>query len=451
MDTESIPQGAERALYVRSALCELRMLLDYLATSSDRTLDEVQVSDPATTPATTLNAGQLFRRLDEIEVATTYQGYQPSDLALIQTARDTLGRLVRPASGLTIAYTALVVGNRRGRGSQSGATLAQGAYPGLVNTAIAHRWAQRLLLVIAVLLTFSAVWESAKVALGKSLLENLATLRAEQATIAAEKARLEATLDNLPNGVLTPATLLNQGYIVPAAFPLCDRGRALEFLLKNDIPLRDDAQRLPLRISASPLIRDVCGRDAVVAQNVAVLSDALVLYRTYWPGMVGNVFHVAAQVASIPCRLLACRPTPRVNLRGEQSDVEFVIAPALLVWGNYILPVIYGFLGAAIFVILNFFGKIRDGRLDPRDKFLGWIRLVLGLVTGAAIGLFFSAYTPPPPTAAGTSTSLIGSLALSASAVAFLAGFGVEGVFSMLESLVGRVFASERGRAGQTM
>lgn len=189
----------------------------------------------------------------------------------------------------------------------------------------------------------------------------------------------------------------------------------------------------------------------MVAQNVAVLSDALVLYRTYWPGMVGNVFHVAAQVASIPCRLLACRPTPRVNLRGEQSDVEFVIAPALLVWGNYILPVIYGFLGAAISVILNFFGKIRDGRLDPRDKFLGWIRLVLGLVTGAAIGLFFSAYTPAPPTAAGTSTNLIGSLALSASAVAFLAGFGVEGVFSMLESLVGRVFASERGRAGQTM
>jgi hypothetical protein len=68
---------------------------------------------------------------------------------------------------------------------------------------------------------------------------------------------------------------------------------------------------------------------------------------------------------------------------------------------------------------------------------------VLGLVTGSAVGLFFSTYGPPP-SATGTGTDLIGSLTLSAAAVAFLAGFGVEGVFNMLESLVSRLFASEQ-------
>jgi cell division protein FtsB len=445
MDTGPIPipQETERARYIGAALCEVRMLVDYLAASSVRTLNDVQISDPGSTVSATLSAGELLLRLDEIEMRTSYPRLQPSDLALVQTARNALGQLVRPASGLTIAYTALVVGNRRGKGSQSRATLAQEAYPGLVSIAIAHRWAQRLLLVIAVLLTLSAVWESAKVALGKSLLESLAALRTEQTTIAAEKARLEATLDNLPNGVITPATIMDQGYIVPAAFALCDRGRALEYFVRSDVtPKNGAAQVLQLRLSPSPLIRDVCGRDAVVAQNIEVVRDDLVLYRTYWPGMVGNAFSGVAQVASIPCRLFICRPTPHIDLPSGQSRLEYLFAPALLVWGNYLLPVIFGFLGAAIFVILDFFGKIRDGRLDPRDNFLGWIRLVLGLTTGAAVGLFFSAYTPPPA-ASGATTNLIGSLALTASAVAFLAGFGVEGVFSMLESLVTRVFASE--------
>jgi hypothetical protein len=447
MDTAAVPQETERARYIRAVLCEIRMLVDYLAASSLRTLNEVQINDPATTPATTLNSSELLLRLDEIEVRTTYQGHEPSDLAIIQTARDALGRLVRPASGLTVAYTALVIGNRRGRGSQSRATLAQEAYPGLVNIAITHRWALRLLLVLAVFLTFSAVWESAKVALGKSLLENLAGLRTEQTAVAAEKARLEATLDNLPNGILTAGTILNQGHIVPAAFDLCDRGKALEYSLKSDIVPKDSVHHLPLPISSSPMIRDVCRRESALAQKIAVLHSALISYQTYWPGMVGNSFRVVAQLASIPCRLLACRSTPNAELSNGQS-VEFAVTPELLVWGNYILPVIFGFLGAAIFVILDFFGKIRDGRLDPRDNFLGWIRLVLGLVTGAAIGLFFSAYSPPPAPS-GAANNLIGSLALSASAVAFLAGFGVEGVFSMLESLVTRIFAPERGRAGE--
>ena len=444
----STPGDAERVSYIRAALSEIRMLLDYVAASSVRTLDEVKIYDPGSNPPMELNAGRLLLRLDEIEARTTDQSYTPSDLALIQIVRDALGRLVRPSSGLTVAYTALVVGNRRGRGSVSRATLAQQAYPGLVSTAKAHRWAQQVLLVIAVIATVAAVWESAKVALGKSLLQNLAGLRAQQTVIAQEITRLEATLDKLPEGALTPDTMLDHGRVVLAAFALCERSKALAYYLRVGVPKDDNGN--PLRLSNSPLVRDVCGRDSVLAKNIAIAHDDIIQYRTYWPGMVGSVFDLIGQVASIPCHLLGCRSAPKVALSKGEDDVEFLVAPTLLVWGNYILPVIFGFLGAVIFVILDFFGKIRDSRLGPRDNVLSWIRLVLGLVTGAAVGLFFTAYTPPQLATGAPATGtadLIASLTLSASGVAFLAGFGVEGVFTMLESLVGRVFASEPGAA----
>jgi hypothetical protein len=443
-DLVSNPGETERVKYLRALLSEIRMLVDYLAAGSARTLGEIKISDPSSTPPVELDAGGLLLRLSEIEARTVDQTYSPSDFALLLIARDALNRLIPPASGLTVAYTAMVVGNRRGKGSESRATLAQQAYPGLARVAAAHRWAQRLLLVVAVLVTIAAVWESAKVALGKSLLQSLETLRAQQTTIAGEKTRLETTLDRLPDGGLTPDTIVDNGHLVLAAFALCDREKALTYYLKDGIvPRNGDENRTPLQLSSSPLVRDVCGRDAVLAVNIGIAHQDLIQYRTYWPAMVGSLFNLAGNIAGIPCRLLGCPPMPRRLLR-EGPDVEFVVAPTLLVWGNYILPVIFGFLGAAIFVILDFFGKIRDSRLHPRDNFLSSIRLVLGLVTGSAVGLFFSAYGPPPsPQATGTTTDLISSLTLSASGVAFLAGFGVEGVFRMLESLVGRVFASE--------
>jgi hypothetical protein len=170
----SSPGDAERISYLRATLSEIRMLVDYVAASSVRTLDDLKIYDPGSDPPAELNAGQLLLRLDQIEARTTDQSYTPSDLALIQVTRDALGRLVRPSSGLSVAYTAMVVGNQRGRKSESRATLAQQAYPGLVSTAKAHRWAQRILLALAVVITISAVWESAKVALGKSQFSRLA-------------------------------------------------------------------------------------------------------------------------------------------------------------------------------------------------------------------------------------------------------------------------------------
>jgi hypothetical protein len=56
-------------------------------------------------------------------------------------------------------------------------------------------------------------------------------------------------------------------------------------------------------------------------------------------------------------------------------------------------------------------------------------------VIGGCVGLFIA-----PPGGAAPGTGLMGSVVLSASALSFIAGFGVEGVFVALESLIKRVF-----------
>jgi len=61
---------------------------------------------------------------------------------------------------------------------------------------------------------------------------------------------------------------------------------------------------------------------------------------------------------------------------------------------------------------------------------------VLGLVTGACIGLFVN-----NSTGAATLTGLGGAaVMLSASGVAFLAGYGVEAVFKLLDGFIDHMF-----------
>ena len=305
--------------------------------------------------------------------------------------RDMLNEMARPASSLTVAYTALVTGSLRSKDAESRARLASQAYGGMISTAYWHRRTQQVFLGVAVIITLLAVRESSKVALGRDYMRNLANLQSQQVSTAAEKTRLEGMLRR--------------------ALELCPDGKVLsEYLKQPDIDP-------PLRAQ----VHDVCGRDYVLAKNFGIVHDQLKVYKTNWREMGGTLS----------------------SDKNAGDDVEFVIGPQLTMWGNYLLPVIFGFLGVLVFVIVDFYDKIRDSRLDPRDYRLSLIRLVLGLVTGSCIGLFYSA---TPPTDARAAQSAASALSLSASGIAFLAGYGVEGVFKMLEDLVSRVFVTQQSQ-----
>jgi hypothetical protein len=93
-----------------------------------------------------------------------------------------------------------------------------------------------------------------------------------------------------------------------------------------------------------------------------------------------------------------------------------------------VLPLCYGLLGAGVAVVRNIWSKMRDSLLSPRDFTLSLGQMAQGAVVGACIGLFI------------TPSGVVSPVTLTPSALSFIAGFGVEGVFVMLESLIKRVF-----------
>jgi hypothetical protein len=463
-----------RVAYERAVLSEIRMLLDYLAADPNSSVASLSVTD-AKTPGEPLDINGILVRIGEIEARITTDHATPldsRDYALLLVVRDTLVRATRPASGLTIAYTAMVSGNRRGHVAESRNTLAYEAYPGVARIADFHRTWQRILLCFAVLMTIVTVWQSAQVALGRSLLQNLDGLRVQQAGLMQEKVKLEAVVNRPGDYPLSLAKLLEQPGPLPlSAFNPCDHPYVLAYYLEQNhsgiVPTRprttdskpSASQPRPtqiasveggapvssvpqpaeekLKIYLSAAERDVCERDAVLAINFSIVQNDLVRYRADWPAMVGGLFAVPAALARLPCLAFGCTDA---KLAPNQKDIEFVIAPALLVWSNYALPVLFGLLGSIIYVIMDFYAKVRGSRLHPRDTMLAPIRIVLGLATGTCIGLFFSA---AGPAASGGVTNLAAAMTVSASGFAFLAGFGVETVFTMLDTVVQRVFSTE--------
>ncbi len=417
---------------IMALVSEIWMLVDYVAGNPTEGLDAIKVPNPHA-PGVVLTPAEVFLAVSDVEgrlsVPTAVPG--PDDRASMQIVRDALNLIVAPASGLTVAYTTMVAGPLRRRAA-SRVNLAENAYGNLASRAFGHRNLQRAILVLAIIATALAVWESAKVALGKALLQNLDLLRTEQAAIGGEKLKLELALGPTrgeTGGPVRPAS----GPIPLTAYRLCDRALVARSRIT---PAADQPAWLAYE---TPEERDICGRDDVLRAKLGIVRGDLRVYSQNWPGMVGSGFAITRNMMA--CWWPWCSDATDATLPPGGNDVEFKIAPVLLVWGNFVLPVIFGLIGSAIFVTLDHYQKVHDSTLRPRDYFLAPVRLTLGLVVGACVGLFYSSYTPmQASTTEAVGSALIGALTLTASGVAFLAGFGVETVFSLLQSLIARVF-----------
>jgi hypothetical protein len=113
--------------------------------------------------------------------------------------------------------------------------------------------------------------------------------------------------------------------------------------------------------------------------------------------------------------------------------------PAQLnVVSGYVLPVLMGLLGSMTYVLRRYLRSVGDRLLTPRDLREYIVRLVLGTVFGVAIGFFTSANGNASEQVIVNSASSLGAPAL-----AFLAGYGVETVFQMLDGLAEQ-FSSAR-------
>lgn len=380
-------------------------------------------------------------------------------------AKDALNAIARPATGLTVAFTILVVGEenrrkpvnkmrricrdlfrrdappdgdtaaaRRGvvdptRGMPTRVTLARYAYPGLIGVAI--RFNRRMILLVAVLLfalglTCLLSWH---VAAGNVILQHLEDVRARTAEVRKEIAAAEL---KYANDERVDAGLQGKA-LPPRAVRFCTLGTA-----------------------AAPLYRTteeyhLCRRqESLQAERRAVrlnLREWLAPWKTTYKLLGTSTYYLDRWLtpapvarkgaASAPAPVEATDPdeapaSETVRRRGHEEKAR-IVTPVV---GTAVLPLAYGVLGAGAAVVRRLWERMRESTLSPRDATLALLQLALGGTIGACIALFINPSGPAPAEEHG----LLGTWALSGSALSFIAGFGVEGVFRALEAFVHRVF-----------
>jgi hypothetical protein len=91
---------------------------------------------------------------------------------------------------------------------------------------------------------------------------------------------------------------------------------------------------------------------------------------------------------------------------------------------QFVLPVLLGTIGALAYVLRSTSEQIRSKTFSTVSPVRNLVRIVLGALMGVVIGLF---------------TDLSGKANLQPLAIAFLAGYGVEPVFSLFDGLIARL------------
>lgn len=459
-------QGDPKAFVLGRELSEVHLLLDNISANPTTTVAELAKNRPP------LLADENW--VEEIcRISWPPHGTnadQAHQAAILIAAKDYLNRLSYPASGSTIAFTLLVTQEDGGTSAEPGgappgprpatpsrSSLARTAYPDLLRKAAAFRkWmmAMSAFLIFSLLLTCAISWF---VAYGNAALSEMSAARAklteaQKAVDDAEIAEASAKATEVQRqgagaaGSQAPAVAGNAGRTTstqttsiapPPATPYvayCARGTPPVFTSATQLQTcralsqaRTAIARAELRLAGW-----VCWWCYEDLAEFDMPTEEELSPNLYSPDSAKWV--EAAAVAK-------AKETERLAKRKKaKHDDELLLADAPAratayanILATAVLPFLYGLLGAGAAIVRSLSRKIRASLLSPRDLHLSLQQLALGAVIGACIGLFVAS---PADAAEG----LLGPVTLSASALSFVAGFGVEAVFQGIESLITRIF-----------
>jgi hypothetical protein len=302
-------------------------------------------------------------------------------------------------------------------------SLARQAFPGLVSTAAKFNLEIKaiiLLLFVWLIFTCGLSWN---IAAGQAILARLDGL--ETAKVAIEKKISDAEIEDVKRSVpdaAPPSTATQPTAAAPTAKPFvqryCERASILPPLKKGDIEIKqfNDVTQ-----------RQICDQLADFRISYGNGREDLADWLAAWGWLKGFSHFICSG---------RCLADEKIRVSPNSVNEQQWAAVLLQVLAIAVLPLCYGFLGAGAAVVRNIWGKMRDSLLSPRDLTLSLGQLALGAVIGACIGLFV---TPTGANAQGAA-GLTAAVTLTPSALSFIAGFGVEGVFVALESFIKRVF-----------
>lgn len=413
-------------------LWEVQLLLDYLSGNSTRRLP-----DKAAAAAAGLKEDWIEQICRITWPPSGSDATQADQEALLIRVKDYLNSMAAPANGASVAFTILVAqdeGDERGRGrlpsrrpdagklagmSRSRRSLARKAYPDLSGKSAGFRVGMAIIGVAVFVWLIVTCWFTWCLALGNVEVGQLAVAQARladlQVKVAAQTTRplaAAATSPPAPGGGEVSLTA----------------GRGAQPPLQATSPAASGATQPGVVY---------CDEPALLQPVVASDGRHLTVYASpVQADLCASLEHAGKAVAASEADLAAWLPFSAGDRDATRQAARASAWISTL--ANSVLPIFYGLLGAAAAVLRLLSRRVRLSLLTPRDMTLALQQLALGAVVGACIGLFVAT----PGGDATASSELFGTAKLSGSALSFVAGFGVDAVFSALEALITRLFAT---------
>jgi hypothetical protein len=116
----------------------------------------------------------------------------------------------------------------------------------------------------------------------------------------------------------------------------------------------------------------------------------------------------------------------RVPKKNPNWEVGIIATFILNVMQSYVLPLLYGWVGATAYVMRRLISSVKERTYQNEHRVEYTLRTYLGILSGLAIGWFV-----------GMNVGKEGIASLAPAAVSFLAGYSVEILFSVMDRLVG--------------
>lgn len=448
-------------LIFKRELNEVYLLLDFISGRHDAHIWNLDVDIPvqgdANKKQTAFDLYQLISTMrypPSGSIDTEDKAYNATVLLYV---KDKLNNIASPARGMTIAYTYLYLAEElpptvdpedtaninHPEHAQTKATVARNAFPGLARSARRLRFKRNCISVVGSIAFILAVYLLCWTVYGSVIIKRFeedrqTTLDLEKniaTQLVADKAAEPG--NGLAGGVARVCCWDHVGALSPAAQQLCGNwsyyqaryakaiADAGEYAMKS----RFLTIFLPTaKIQPSPPESSECRACGPCSTKAADAANGI---HGTSVASAANAATAAASAASAPPAQNA-RPAQANDFRQEDVQSVGLIAS---VYSTYVLPLCFGFIGTVASFLRDTGNKALLNTLAPRDESLAGVRLLLGAIAGIAVGLFYN-----PTQSAQQVTSGFGVLTLSASAIAFVAGYAADVFFNFLDNLSLRLF-----------
>lgn len=400
-------------------------MLDFISGRPDKQFSELddRIVDP------TDAAGQRKLTAGEIIGQVSRLRYPPPDApaekaqqaAFLLLVKDALNGIAYPARGMTVAYTTMFTGVSH-ESCTHRMQAAYGAYPSLHADAAQFRRVKAGLVWLALTTTLLAAGLLWQVTYGAQL---AASFDIAKASDGASAAKVYQALDRYRAGepgdkVSAPGNVGAGGGGASIAGAYNIKATCRISVSQNEPPPKEDRDSN---------LHQLCDAYAYAHARLCVAIADLGAYGQFWFFRLMKVFLPVHESESAQDCETGSKATD--GRKGRQEDAQSIVG-VLTTISNYILPILFGLLGALAAFVRSVQDKVTDSLLSPRDRALSFIRVPLGMMAGVCVGLFLS------PT--DVHSQIGGNFIISASGIAFLAGYGAEAFFRVLDALIARVF-----------